>query len=215
MHFLLSRQIHKIFGTYDIKTLDPRVLKLIELVDSAYKSADEDRQLVEHSLDISSRELESNNALVRSVVDSIDDCVMVIGNDQDVVLVNDNLMKIWPLNIHIGKKAFVELLIQIQNSLKNPAILIDMLEHVSTARGNTRIEFNNGKIFDLIVKEQIVHKKSIGAIFVLHEVTEIINKNIDLERRIKEIEKINSFMVNRELEMINLKKKLKQLEESK
>lgn len=55
MHSLLKRQIRKTLG--DTENLCPEVRQFIELVNQAYTGFEEDRSLLEHSLELTSREL--------------------------------------------------------------------------------------------------------------------------------------------------------------
>lgn len=67
MHRLLERQLKKRFGSLDAVPMDWR--PFLEIVSKAYQHADEDRVLLERSLEISSQEMiEKNNDLRAEVV---------------------------------------------------------------------------------------------------------------------------------------------------
>ncbi len=63
MHKILERQIKKIFGSTD--SIPKSLEAFLKLVDDAYKNADEDRLLIERSLEISSKELLEANSKMR------------------------------------------------------------------------------------------------------------------------------------------------------
>jgi signal transduction histidine kinase len=62
MHRLLERQLKRCLGITDVTgPIPPEWQSLIEAVDAAYRQADEDRALLEHSLELSSQELLDRN----------------------------------------------------------------------------------------------------------------------------------------------------------
>jgi signal transduction histidine kinase len=65
-HNLLARQLRRI--AVDLADLDEPTRKLLETVDSAYKDFDDDRRMLERSLDLSSQELIEANAELRSLL---------------------------------------------------------------------------------------------------------------------------------------------------
>jgi PAS domain S-box-containing protein len=64
MHKLLERQVRRHFG--NLEQVPAAVRPLLEAIDATYKAADEDRRLVEHSLDLASQELLQRNAELRA-----------------------------------------------------------------------------------------------------------------------------------------------------
>lgn len=74
MHPLLRRQLLKAFG--DDPPSDPRLAKLIEAVDAAYQGSDEDRVMVERSLELSSRELLTANSDLNGVLRCFPDLIL-------------------------------------------------------------------------------------------------------------------------------------------
>jgi PAS domain S-box-containing protein len=66
VHPLLARQLKRFFKGEALA--DPRVAALAQAVDEAYLAADDERALLEHSLQLSSRELEERYATLRADV---------------------------------------------------------------------------------------------------------------------------------------------------
>lgn len=65
-HSLLARQIRRFFGTEE--TMSATCLEFLDAVDAAYRQSDDDRAMLERSMDLSSQELmEANSALRRSL----------------------------------------------------------------------------------------------------------------------------------------------------
>lgn len=65
-HKLLERQLRRVYGG----TPPPEVRPLLAAVDAAYRQADDDRALVERSLDLSSRELCERNERLRAELEA-------------------------------------------------------------------------------------------------------------------------------------------------
>ena len=66
VHSLLQRQLRR--SQVDVESLDHSVQKLLDVVNSAYGDADRGRQMLERSLDLSSRELMQANAGLRHLL---------------------------------------------------------------------------------------------------------------------------------------------------
>lgn len=61
MHRVLERQLKKVFGSLEAVPQDSKMTELIALIDATYMHNDEDRELIERSFEISSRELSGLN----------------------------------------------------------------------------------------------------------------------------------------------------------
>src|ERR1035437_6910340 len=70
-HSLLRRQIKKYFGSEEAVPLEVR--EFIGAVDAAYRQFDDDRSLLERSLDLSSLELMSRNTEMRAMFQAFPD----------------------------------------------------------------------------------------------------------------------------------------------
>ena len=64
MNKTLERQIKKIFG--NIESVPPNLFPFLKVVSGAYDGAEEDRKLIERSLEISSKELGALNEKLRA-----------------------------------------------------------------------------------------------------------------------------------------------------
>lgn len=62
MHRLLQRQVKRLFG--EVEALPAEIAALLDVVSATYRQADEDRAMLEHSLDIVSEEMGSQNRLL-------------------------------------------------------------------------------------------------------------------------------------------------------
>ena len=72
MHSVLERQLKKIFGKNTESILsDAKLSQLLEMVSDTYKHADEDRELLQHSLDIASEEMQKRNEQLRAEIEEL------------------------------------------------------------------------------------------------------------------------------------------------
>ncbi|HMP89823.1 MAG TPA: response regulator [Kiritimatiellia bacterium] len=68
-HSLLNRQLRKVFDGKE--NIPENVIPLVELVDEAYRQFDEERHMLERSLDLSAQELLHANSDIRSALESL------------------------------------------------------------------------------------------------------------------------------------------------
>ena len=71
MHQLLSRQLKRCLGVEAVAS--PALARFLEAVDLAYREADDDRRLLERSLELSSREMVKANADLSAVLNAFPD----------------------------------------------------------------------------------------------------------------------------------------------
>ncbi|MFN7946091.1 MAG: ATP-binding protein [Blastocatellia bacterium] len=79
MHSLLKRQLKKFLK--DPATASAEWAALITAVDEAYHQFDDDRRMLERSLELSSQELLQSNAEIRSVYEALPDIILRVSED--------------------------------------------------------------------------------------------------------------------------------------
>lgn len=79
MHSLLKRQLRKFLK--DPATASAEWAALITAVDEAYHQFDDDRRMLERSLELSSQELLQSNAEIRSVYEALPDIILRVSQD--------------------------------------------------------------------------------------------------------------------------------------
>lgn len=80
-HRVLRRQIRKTFGSEAVE--DPKVLKLLGLINQSYHDHDEDRKLLEHTMELNSQELISSNDDLRKQGEELKKAYAVLDSGQD------------------------------------------------------------------------------------------------------------------------------------
>jgi PAS domain S-box-containing protein len=77
IHSLLKRQIKRNFGEkYDFS--DNRINQFLDSVNEAYYEFDEDRRMLERSLDLSSKELLQTNSELRTLLQALPDLIFIV-----------------------------------------------------------------------------------------------------------------------------------------
>jgi PAS domain S-box-containing protein len=83
MHSLLRRQIEKHFG--GIEGITDRIETFIELIDETYREFDKDRELLERSLELTSKEMLQVNAEMRALLRTMPDLLITLDSDGTVL----------------------------------------------------------------------------------------------------------------------------------
>ncbi len=171
---------------------------LLTAVDRAYHQADEDRRLLERSIEISSSELRQRNetlearlqelqstrdklasshSLLRSTLDSTVDAIVVVDNDLLVRAHNRQFSKLWPSEDKtalLGKsvlpllRKFLRLAKTRVQAMKS---LRTIVEHRDT-KGQELIAMSDGRFLEMTSIPQLQNDVIVGRVFSLHDVTD-------------------------------------------
>jgi len=82
-HSLLRRQLKKYFGDPD--SINKKLKGFIKLVDKAYKQFDDDRNMLERSLELSSKELLQANSEMKAIFDAIPDLLFRLDKNRRII----------------------------------------------------------------------------------------------------------------------------------
>ena len=80
-HRVLKRQIRKTLGNQSIE--NPEILKLLDLINQSYHDNDEDRKLLEHTMELNSQELIDSNEDLRKQGEELKKAYAVLDSGQD------------------------------------------------------------------------------------------------------------------------------------
>mgnify|MGYP000316897501 CR=1 FL=1 len=83
LHSLLRRQLKRHFRDAEIPA---ELLPVLESVDQAYRQFDDDRAMLERSLDLSSQELLQANTELRTLVAAFPDQILRLNSDGVILL---------------------------------------------------------------------------------------------------------------------------------
>lgn len=196
MHPLLRRQLHKTAFVPEVE--DIGLASLLTAVDRAYHQADEDRRLLERSIEISSSELRQRNealearlqelqstrdklanshSLLRSTLDSTVDAIVVVDNDLIVRAHNRQFSKLWPgedKTALLGKSVLPLLrkfLRRAKTRMQAMKSLRAVVEHRDT-KGQELVAMSDGRFLEMTSIPQLQNDVTVGRVFSLHDVTD-------------------------------------------
>lgn len=213
LHRVLVRQITKNIGSID--SIPAEYLALLTSVSATYDSFDEDKILVERSLDLSSKELSEYISLLKSTLDSTTDGVLVIDNNSKISICNKRFSDLWKIpeeiiNTHDDKV----LLDFVAPQLKNPDVFLNKVKELydnPSQESYDTLEFLDGRIFDRYSKPQQIGEKIIGRVWDFRDVTDQKLAEATIIEKLAETEKLNHFMFDREIKMTELKQEISDL----
>src|ERR1051325_8893678 len=113
MHKLLERQLRKHFG--GLEAIPKELLPILGDVSSVYAASDQDRTLLERSLELTSQELmQRNHALrdseerYRRMIETATEGIMVSNEEDEVIFANDRFAEMLGLSVSqmIGQTVF-------------------------------------------------------------------------------------------------------------
>lgn len=214
MHKILTRQIKHIFGQEP--ELSPEWSNLLRAVSETYEDFDRDRLLSERSLEISSTELKELVTLLQATIDSINEGILVVNEKGVMINHNKRLIEIFKVN---GP------LIKTQENREAVSAIFDGMEDSVAARKNFDdanrsvedsrfvVTFKDGRVIESNSKPHIVDSKIVGRVWSFRDITTFLKAENELKVKIVALERLNKAMIDRELKMVELKKKIKLLEE--
>lgn len=212
-HKTLLRQITKYIGGVD--TINPKYTDLFKAINDTYLNFDEDRLLMDRSIEISSRELSEYISILKSTLESSSDGILVVDNNGKTNIYNKKFAVMWGIPEDIlytrdDKKMFDYILVQ----LKDPNTFINKINELyskSSLESYDSFELKDGRIFERYSKPQMIGEKIVGRVWSFRDITDQKKTTDKLKSKYEELDKMNKFMIDRELKMIELKKEISEL----
>jgi|WetSurMetagenome_2_1015567.scaffolds.fasta_scaffold00353_14 PAS domain-containing protein len=214
LHKTLIRQISKYFGNES--EIPDRLRDLFVAISDTYNHFDEDLKLVERSLEISSKELSDSVSKLQATLDSTRDGILVVDREGKITGYSKRFAEMWniPQEIlltHDDNKTIAFVL----NQLKYPDVFLAKVKEFyekPETEGDDILEFKDGKIFERSTHPQRVGTSIIGRVWNYHDATKRMKAEQQLKEKMEELEKLNKFMVAREIKMVELKKQIEKLQ---
>ncbi|MFH1843965.1 MAG: PAS domain S-box protein [bacterium] len=179
LHPLLHRQLKK--HLVDPEALPPELWRLVSAVDNAYSQFDEDRRMLERSLELSSQELVQANAQMRAIFQAFPDHLLLIDSHGTIIDAKngqDNWLELHPEHL-IGRQLADTLLIDYAD---------EILTAAHRARENDQIEMlaytRQFKGEPVHLEARIIPSKNRNVVLVLRDNTDI--KRAEAALRINE-----------------------------
>jgi PAS domain S-box-containing protein len=173
IHALLNRQIKKHFG--NTENISKELSDFIAAVDDAYISFDSDRELLERSIDISSRELMQNVSLLTATLEATDDGILVVDLNGKVVSYNHEFLKTWniPENIAMTRDDN-KLLDCVMSNLIDAESFLAKVRHLYShpeEQSLDTIRFKDGRIIERFSTPQKIGGNIVGRVWSFRDIT--------------------------------------------
>ena len=194
MHKLLARQLRQQFGVPE--NVPPHVQPFVDAVERAYQQSDEDRAMLEHSLDTVSGELvdrfrrlrdalatsqfaknELNQAvsLLSATLESTTDGILVVDRTGKMVQMNRKFIELWriPADIVTSRDDSKALHFVLEQLAEPDAFVQKVRELYNTpdAQSFDELSFKDGRIFERYSLPQRVDGAIMGRVWSFRDVT--------------------------------------------
>lgn len=211
MHRILERQLHHL-------SLDPieEYGELFEMISKTYADFDAERKMMEHSLDVSSEELAQVITILRSTIDSVDEGIIVFDKKGMIVNHNKRFIEIWEIPDSVMTQDTEQKLLAMSAMVIDESAFKEMFFGAGFVQlkkfVSKIIKLKNGKILDTYSNPQIVKGEKHGKVCIFRDITRHFQAELDLKQKVDAMERLNKSMVDREIKMIELKKRIKEFE---
>lgn len=212
MHKVLERQLKKAFGS--LEAVPANLAEFVKLVDDAYTHYDEDRVLVERSLEISSKELLAQASALKATLNSIVNGILVVDGSGKVVMYNERLLTMWGVTKEVLANEREMRMQAVIDKVKDPEGFAQRVHQIyddPTAETSDVIELKDGRVFQRDSRPQYSGSEVTGRVWSFLDVTEKRQSESKELERLHDLERMNKLMIDRELKMIELKQELDRL----
>lgn len=211
MHPLLQRQIRRYFSTDEVPE---EMARLFAAIDQTYQQADQDRQLIEQSLELSSQELnerydvleqqlqinraakndlERTLSLLDTTFDATEEGILVVANDGGVVKFNKIFVDLWNIPhsvLDTGDDA--ELLASALSQVADPEAFRRRVEELYDdphSESVDMIELIDGRVLERFTRPQVMQGETVGRVWSFRDITarKAAEQRLELSRRVFDV----------------------------
>jgi len=169
-------------------------------------------------------EIIKNLSLLNSTIESTADGILVVGREGKVERFNRKFLQMWNIpESSLESQNDDEVLAFVLDQVKEPESFLARVKEVYVhpeGKSFDVIEFKDGRYFERYSQPQEMEGKILGRVWSFRDVTdrkkteEALKKSeVELKKRVKELEEFYNLAVGRELRMVELKKEMKRLKE--
>jgi signal transduction histidine kinase len=195
MHKLLARQLRRFFGSAE--NLPPDLRPFVAAVEEAYRQSDNDRALLEHSMETVSGEMvdrfrRAGEALLASqrteeelsralsvlgaTLESTTDGILVVAESGRMVRMNQKFIDLWRIPEHIqASRDDSQALEFVLSQLQTPEQFLRKVKELYAqpeADSFDILHFRDGRVFERYSLPQRVAGKTVGRVWSFRDVTE-------------------------------------------
>ncbi|MCB1801145.1 MAG: diguanylate cyclase, partial [Gammaproteobacteria bacterium] len=211
MHPLLQRQIRRYFSADEVPE---EMARLFAAIDQTYQQADQDRQLIEQSLELSSQELnerydvleqqlqinraakndlERTLSLLDTTFDATEEGILVVASDGSVVKFNKVFVDLWNIPrsvLDTGDDA--ELLASAISQVADPEAFrrrVDELYDDPHDDSVDTIELIDGRVLERFTRPQVMQGETVGRVWSFRDITarKATEERLELSRRVFDV----------------------------
>ncbi len=206
LHSLLRRQLKRHF---DSDFVIPENWQLfISSVNEAYKQSDNDRNMLERSLDLSSQELLEANTQLRAVFQAIPDLFFCLDKDGKILDCEAGLDR----DLFIPREELVGKMIHDAPGSVGSQKFMKVLKEVNETRSVVSMEYSiiiGGK--QKFYEARFVPMLEDKSIAIIRDITERERAAHELQERADKLERFQRLTIGREFDMIDLKNEVNEL----
>src|SRR3989338_3194042 len=172
-HRLLKRQLKQRFGS---KAPPPELRALLDVINQAYHEFDQDRLMLERSMEISSKELYQANTLLTATLNSTSEGILVVDSAGKAILFNDRFGKMWGISQDIlASRNDEKMIASVLDKLRDPDAFVQKVKQLyhSNATDMDLIHLKDDRIFERFSAPLVQDGQVCGRVWDFRDITEL------------------------------------------